>query len=109
MPDLLKTLLDLIERFPALAWRSGISCAVLGAAVYGAIWIGFIRPEAFGGYAADAASIAIAVGLGCFAIGAVFTTGSMVSRVFRWAKVSSELPESLSSFRTYVSSRRPHS
>lgn len=58
----------------------------MGAVVYFAIWIGFIRPEAFGGYAADAASIAIAIGLGCFAIGALFAVGSMAARVFGWIR-----------------------
>lgn len=87
MSDLLKTVIDFVDRFPALAWRIGISSAVLGAAVYGAIWVGFVRQDAFGGFAADGAGIAIAIGIGCFAVGAIFAAGSLVKRLFGWFRI----------------------
>src|SRR4051794_14108084 len=84
MSELLKTFLDLIDRFPALAWRMGLSCLGLGAAVFGSIWMGFVRHEAFNGYVEDAARVAIALGIGFLSIGTVLTFGRMVVRVFEW-------------------------
>lgn len=85
MGDLLKTFLDFVERFPTLAWRMGLSCAGLGAAVYGAIWMGFVRPEAFNGYAEDGARLAIALGAGFFIIGVIFAVARTAVRIFTWA------------------------
>ncbi len=86
MSDLVKTLLDFVERFPTLAWRMGLSCAGLGFAVYGAIWWGFVRPEAFSGYAADGARLAIAFGAGFFIIGTIFAIAGSAARILAWMR-----------------------